>query len=231
MIAAVNELKVRPSGRQPVEDQEELHQQRGAADDRDVEPGQLGHHRDRRQPHQRHDQRDRQADDEADDRERDGRLDRGQQHRSDGALDQLPGALHLGPVLVRGRGLLTGRHVGVEVALGDLGQGAVGAQLVQGLVDRVAQGAVLGAQREHLLARVAGLGGDLDVGVLGGLDVLQHRQVVVDGGVHPPLLDQGDGLGEALDGLDLRPGVGGHLGPVAGRALRRGLALQVGERA
>src|SRR3954468_21523046 len=91
-----------------------------------------------------------------------------------------------------------------EVLLGDAGQRAVGAQRLQGLVDPGLQvGAVL-AEDQSLLARRVDLGSDLHVLVAGGLLVLEEGQAVVDRDVDTPLLEQGDGLGEALDGLDLR---------------------------
>ena len=83
---------------------------------------------------------------------------------------------------------------------------------------------------DDLLRDVTGLGRDLDRGVARGLLVVQDGKVVVDGGVDALLLQQGDGLGEALDGLDVRAGVLGDLGPVARQALCRLLALEVGER-
>ena len=215
--------------RQAEEDEEQLDQQRRAADERDVEAGEPGQDLDRREPHQGHDQRDDQADREADDGERDGGLDRGEGHRTGRVLDQLPGrAVRAAVVRSFGPGVADG-NVTAEVLRRDRGQRAIVAQLGQRVVDGVPQLAVVLAEGENLLAGVAGLGGDLDVGVAGGLEVLQRRQVVVDGGIDALLLDQRDRLGEALDRLDLGARFRGHLGPVAGRALGRRLALQVGQ--
>src|SRR6476661_2523022 len=58
----------------------------------------------------------------------------------------------------------------------------------------------------------------------------EHGEAVVDRGVDALLLEQGDGLGEALDRLDLGPGVLGDLRPVARQALRGLLAGEPGQR-
>src|SRR6476619_4410514 len=114
--------------------------------------------------------------------------------------------------------LLLHGHVGLEVLLRDGLQRPVGLELAQGLVDC---GDEVGA-----LPR----GDDLLRGVTRGLLVVEDSQVVVHGRLDALLLQQGDGLGEALDRLDVRAGVLGDLGPVGRQALCRLLALEVGER-
>jgi hypothetical protein len=103
------------------------------------------------------------------------------------------------------------------------------AQLVEGLVEVGQQPAVL-AGGEALLALVPDVPGDLDCRVTGLGEVGVHRDAVVDGGVHSPLVQQLDGLGEALHGLDASSGLASHVGPVARRAFGRDLALQVVQR-
>src|SRR6476620_5455887 len=125
--------------------------------------------------------------------------------------------------------LLLHGHVGLEVLLRDGLQRPVGLELAQGLVDC---GDEVGAlpRGDDLLRDVTGLGGDLHGGVTRGLLVVEDSQVVVHGRLDALLLQQGDGLGEALDRLDVRAGVLGDLGPVRRQALCRLLALEVGER-
>src|SRR6478735_1837644 len=127
-----------------------------------------------------------------------------------------------------GRGRLD-RHVGAEVLLRQLLQRPVGPEVGEGLVDGGDEvGALAGG--DDLLGDVAGLRGDLDALVTRRLLVVEHGEAVVDRGVDALLLEQGDGLGEALDRLDLGPGVLGDLRPVARQALRGLLAGEPGQR-
>src|SRR6478609_10202175 len=121
------------------------------------------------------------------------------------------------------------RDVGREVLLRDLGQGAVGLEVGERLVDGGDEVGVL-ARRDDLLGDVTGLGRDLHRRVARRLQVVEDREAVVDGRVDTRLLEQRYGLGESLDRLDLGAGILGDLGPVARQALRRLLALEARER-
>ena len=214
---------------QPEEDDEQLHQQRGAADDRDVDPGDPVQHRSAGQPRQRGQERDQQPDREADDGQRDGALDDAREHRPRGGAHHLPGApSRVGALHLHVRGRLLHGDVGAEVGLRDLRQGAVRGQLLQGRVGLVAQLRVGLAEGQRLLGDlVAGVAGDLDLGGLRRGEVVEDGDVVVHDRVDAALGQQRDGLGEALDRLHLGAGVLGHLRPVAGLGLCGRLALQV----
>src|SRR6185437_12104891 len=66
--------------------------------------------------------------------------------------------------------------------------------------------------------------------VVVGFLVVQVGALVVDGGVHPALLQQRNRLRPALNRLHLGTGRLGQFVPVAGERLGGGLALQVGQR-
>ena len=85
-------------------------------------------------------------------------------------------------------------------------------QFVEGLVQLGQQAAVL-AGGEALLALLADRRGDLDRLVVGLGLVGVEGDAVVDDGVDPALVEQGDRLGEALDRLQRRAGVAGDLRP------------------
>ena len=121
------------------------------------------------------------------------------------------------------------RRVCLQVLLRDVGQFAVGAQFVQGLVQVRQQPAVLPGG-EALLALLACRCRDLHRGVAGLGKVGVHRDAVVDHQIDPALVEQLDGLGEALDGLDARTVIAGDLRPVAGGRLAGDFALNVVER-
>ena len=105
------------------------------------------------------------------------------------------------------------RGVGLEVALGEGGERSVGAQFLQRPVEVGQQPAVL-AGRESLFALLSGLPGDFDRGVVSLGQIRVDGDAVVDDGVDPALAEQLDRLREALDGLDLGPGITGDLCPV-----------------
>src|SRR5690606_12222638 len=85
--------------RQRVEHDEQLDQQRRAPDDRDVPARRERQRPDRRDPGERDEEREHQAEHEADGRERQGRRDRGLQHRPQVPPDQAPGArIHYEPL-------------------------------------------------------------------------------------------------------------------------------------
>src|SRR5262249_12364114 len=121
------------------------------------------------------------------------------------------------------------RSVDLQVLLRDVGQRAVGAQLVESLVE-VGQKAAVLAGGEALLALLADVPCDLDRRVAGLGEVGVHGDAVVDDDVNPAVVQQLDRLREALDGLDAGARLAGHIRPVAGRVLRGDLALQVGQR-
>jgi hypothetical protein len=66
--------------------------------------------------------------------------------------------------------------------------------------------------------------------VVGVGEVGVHRDAVVDHHIHPALVEQRDGLGEALHRFHPGAGVAGDLRPVAGNGLAGDLALDVGQR-
>jgi len=91
------------------------------------------------------------------------------------------------------------------------------------------QPAVL-ARGKTLFALVPDVPRDLHRLVAGLGKVGIHRDAVVDDDVDPALVEQLDGLGEALDGLDARTVIASDLRPVAGGRLAGDFALDVVER-
>ena len=112
--------------------------------------------------------------------------------------------------------------VGLEVLLGDLRAGCRRPERLRAPCPPGRAGAASALRKVSACSAdlVAGVADDLDVLRPGRGQVVEHGDVVVDDRVDPALDEQLGRLGEALDRPDLRAGVAGDLRPVAGLRLR-----------
>ena len=165
MIAAGHGSTTMPIDGQPVEDHEQLHEQRRAADDGDVEPRDARQHPVGRDPHQRHAEREhaarsRRRPARAGSSPRQPAHSSGQNEStisvqvSVSSIDDPSPGPHDGR---RPRGAADGssslrRDVGAEVLLADLGENALFAQLGERIVDRIDERLLVLRQAKALLA-------------------------------------------------------------------------------
>ena len=230
MIALGHGSITMPIDGQPVEDHEQLHEQRRAADHRDVEPRDAREHAVLREPQQRDAEREHEPDRERGQRERDRAAQPAPDERPERFEEQLPAGCHGDTPFVKTGASRPTRETSAPKYFSPISASTPSSRSSASAASIAATRAALSFVNANALSDGSSVSAAISRPRLAvGLHVVEEGQLVVDGRVDAALLEQRDGLGPALDGLDVRARLLGELVPVARERLRGGLAGEVVE--